>query len=81
MSDIVKFFWIRWHRAVTMDLANKINGQPTHFWTNANEWSDAYKATLSKGKQSDFDKEWNRLEQQLVDWQDGKKGAINPFTI
>lgn len=81
MSDIVKFFWSRWHRAVQMDMANKINSKPTYFWITANEWVDAYKGTLSKNKQSEFDKEWNKLEQQLADFQDGKKGAVSPFTI
>lgn len=81
MSEIVKFFWSRWRRAVQMDMANKINNQPTYFWITANEWVDAYKATLSKNKQADFDKEWAKLETQLSEFQDGKKGAINPLGL
>ena len=81
MKEIARFFWERWHRAVAMDTANKINGRPTYTWINAVEWVDAYKATLSKNKQSEFDKEWNKLEQQLTSFQNGDKGAINPMAV
>lgn len=64
-----------------MDMANKINGKPTYNWVNANEWVDAYKGTLSNSKLTEFNKEWDKLEQQLSDTQDGKKGSINPFII
>jgi hypothetical protein len=81
MKDVVKFFWLRWHRATAMDSHNKINNKPTRFWIEADEWVNAYKSTLSKNKQSEFDKEWNSLEKQLTDYQDGRKGAVNPMSI
>lgn len=78
---MVKFFWERWHRANTMDAATRINGGHSHTWIVAMEWIDAYKATLSKSKLAEFEKEWNKLEQQLTDYQNGKKGSINPLGI
>jgi hypothetical protein len=75
----VLFFWSRYQRAVTMDMANKINGLPTYFWVNAEEWISAYKNTLSKNKQTEFDKEWVKLDKQLERFQNGEKGAISPF--
>ena len=70
-----KFFWERWHKAVQMDMANKINGKPTHFWIVADEWIEAYKNSLSKTQRDKFDKEWNKLEQLNQDFVNGKKGA------
>ena len=81
MKEVVKFFWERWHRAICMDTHNKLNNKPTHFWIAADEWIGAYKATLSKNKASEFDKEWNIFEKQLTDYQEGKKGAFNPMSI
>lgn len=81
MKDIVKFFWERYRRAVCMDMANKILGKHTIYWANAEEWISAYKQTLSKSKQNEFDKEWNNLEKQLEDYRDGKKGSRNPLSI
>lgn len=63
--EVVQFFFERYQRAVQMDMANKINGKPTHFWITAEEWIEAYKQSLSKNKQNQFDKEWRRLEQEL----------------
>lgn len=78
---MVKFFWERWHRATAMDMASKLQGKPTHHWIEADSWIDAYKQTLSKSKRDEFDKEWNKLEQQLLDFQEGKKGAVNPMMV
>lgn len=64
-----------------MDMANKLSGKPTYFWIVADEWVEAYKSTLSKNKKSEFDKIWNKLEQDLTDAQDGKKGAVSPFNL
>ncbi len=80
MKDIVYFFWCRWHRAVCMDSVNKELGKPTHYWIAADEWVEAYKNTLSKNKQRDFDKEWDKLETQLETFRNDTKGkAESPF--
>lgn len=81
MKENVYFFWCRWRRAVCMDSSNRINNAPSYYWTDAVEWIDAYKATLSKNKLSEFEKEWNRYEKMLVDFQNGVKGAENPFKL
>ena len=64
-----------------MDAANKLSGKSTPYLWEATEWADAYKATLSKNKQNDFDKEWQKLEKQLESFQTGEKGAVSPFKI
>ncbi len=70
-----KFFWERWHRAVQMDMANKINGKPTYYWQQADEWIEAFKKTLSNSQKDKFDKEWAKLEQLNQDFVSGKKGS------
>lgn len=77
MNDVVYFFWERWRRAVQMDMANKLSGRPTYFWINSEEWTAAYKDTLSKNKKDEFDKEWKRLDDYYHEWQnaDAKKQA------
>lgn len=72
MKEIVEFFWGRWKRACQMDAANKIGGKPTHHWIESEEWISAYKNTLSKGKQAEFDKEWKKLEDYLEEWTNAK---------
>lgn len=71
----VKFFWERWHRAVQIDMANKLNGKHTKYWIEADEWVEAFKKTLSKSKQNEFDKEWRKLEQLREDFANMKKGS------
>lgn len=70
MEDVVRFFWERWKRACQIDASNREQGKPTHYWIQAEEWTSAYKATLSKSKskQSQFDKEWQKLEAALEQW-------------
>lgn len=75
MKEIVTFFWERYHRAVQMDMANKLQGKPTYIWMEADEWITAYKNTLSKNKVSEFDKIWKQLESDLEDFRNGKKGS------
>ena len=70
-----KFFWERWHRAVQMDMANKLNGKPTHYWIEAEEWLDAYKKTLSNSQLNKFNKEWDKLEKASSDFVKGEKGS------
>lgn len=65
MKDTVEFFFHRYHCAVQMDAANKVNGKPTHFWIVADEWIEAYKNTLSNNKKREFDKIWKTLEQDM----------------
>lgn len=72
MTEIVQFFWERWRRAVQMDMANKINGKPTYWWIEAEEWVSAYKATLSSNKQKEFEKEWQKLQDYYDEWQNAE---------
>lgn len=81
MKEIVQFFWERYRRAICMDMANKIRGASTHNWIEADDWISAYKKTLSKSKAAEFDKIWNNLEKQLKEYQEGKKGAVNPMPM
>lgn len=53
-----------------MDAANKLLGKPTHYWIQSEEWTSAYKQTLSKSKQNEFDKEWDKLEDEHRAFQD-----------
>lgn len=84
MSEVVRFFWERWKRAVQMDMANKLQGKPTRYWIEADEWVNAYKQTLSKSKVAQFDKEWNKLEKELEDYHNAppkKQVNLNPMKI
>lgn len=65
MRDVVEFFFHRYQRAVQMDMANKLQGKPTHFWIEADEWLEAYKKTLSKNKTQEFDKIWKNLDDEM----------------
>lgn len=64
--SVTEFFFHRYQRAVQMDSANKISGKPTHNWIIAEEWIEAYKNTLSKTKQQQFEKEWKALEAEMI---------------
>lgn len=83
MKEIVRFFWERWKAACQVDAANKILGRFTNRWTASEEWISAYKATLSKTKQQEFDKEWNILESYLTEWHNAspkkQTNMKNPF--
>ena len=85
MQQIVHFFWTRWKRACQMDAANKHSGKHTPYWIEAEEWITAYKQTLSKGKQREFDKEWDKLERYLEQWRNAKpdtqKSMKNPMDL
>lgn len=61
MKEVVRFFWERWKRACQMDAASN-SSKYTH---EADEWTDAYKQTLSKNNRDKFEKEWNKLNQDL----------------
>lgn len=76
-----KFFWERWHRAVQMDMANKLAGKHTHYWIEADEWVEAFKKTLSNSQLDKFNKEWNKLEElskKFVDNLQNKKQKFEP---
>lgn len=75
MKDIVKFFWERMHRAMQMDMASKLQNKPTYYWIEADEWMEAYKKTLSENKKKEFEKEYNKLEEELRLFLKSKKAA------
>lgn len=51
-----------------MDMHNKLSGNPTHYWIQSNEWTEAFKSTLSNNKKNEFDKEWKKLDDYLEEW-------------
>lgn len=62
--SVVKFFRDQYRSACQMDMAKKLNGEHTHYWIEAATWIDKYKATLSASKQKEFDKEWDKLDEE-----------------
>lgn len=62
MKEFVKFFWEQTQQMWQMDAASKLQGKKTHYWIEATKWTDAYLQTLSKNKQDDFNKEWQKLD-------------------
>lgn len=77
MKEIAKFFWEQWVCYVQMDMANKINGNPTHYWVEAEKWTDAFKQTLSKNKRQEFEKEWNKLNDALQEFHNASPKKLN----
>lgn len=59
-EDIIRFFYDRTRRAWQMDAHNGLS----KYWIEAEEWTSAYKNTLTKNKQKEFDKVWRKLEQE-----------------
>lgn len=83
-SDVVRFFWERWRRAVQMDEANRISGKPTRLIFEADEWTDAYKQTLSNGQKQRFEKEWDKLNRDLDLYHNGtpkQQKNLNPMKL
>lgn len=58
-------------RGIMMDAINQLQGKPTPYLREALEWLDAYKSTLTKNKIKDFDKEWKKLDDELLKKQKG----------
>ena len=75
MKEVVRFFWERWKRGVQMG---------SKWERDAIEWSDAYKNTLSKSKQKEFDKVWESYTQELIDYHNAnpkKQKGMNPMRL
>ena len=84
MKDIVRFFWEQHKRAASMDAVNSILGKDTPTEWESMRWTDAYKATLSKSKQNQFDKEWAKYDKELEDYHNAnpkQQNKLNPMRI
>jgi hypothetical protein len=75
MEEIARFFWERWRRALQLDCVAK-RDEPRR-WIEAVEWMDAYKNGLSSSKRTQFEKEWNKLNEYYHEYHnaDPKKQA------
>ena len=56
MEEVARFFWERWKRGCQMG---------GRYELDAMEWQDAYRNTLSKNKQKEFDKYYQKCEDEL----------------
>lgn len=61
-----EFFFEKLQQAVQMDATNKELGKDCLHIFEAMKWTEAYKASLSQGKQKDFEKAWRKCEAELA---------------
>ena len=67
-----------------MDAIRKELGQPTRYILEADEWTEAYRQSLSGNARNKFDKEWDKYNKDLEDYfsaTDKQRKNLNPMDI
>ena len=85
LEEVARFFWERHKRACQMDAINKELGAPTHYWIQSDEWTEAFKNTLSSKKLKEFNRAWDKFDKELDFYhnkaKDKEKKTRNPMRV